>query len=157
MTFHIPAGLPLDKIPPLLCAGVTVYAPIARWAQYNPPAPGVKTAVIGIGGLGHLAVQYLAKMGYNVTCFSTNLNRASEYQKLGAHDTQHSTDAGSLSKNEHKYDYVISTTFFNENDVLKKHINLTRKNGTFTMVALPHQDVVNIIDLGSLVFNQINF
>lgn len=96
-------------------------------------------------------------MGYHVTAFSTNVSRASEYQKLGAQDTQHSTEAESLTKNEHKYDYVISTTFFNENDALKKHINLTRKNGTFTMVALPDKSVVNVVDLGSLVFNQINF
>lgn len=79
--------MPLDKIPPLLCAGVTVYAPIARWAKYNPPSQDVKVAVIGIGGLGHLAIMYLNKLGYNVTAFSTNLNRAEEYKKLGAHDT----------------------------------------------------------------------
>lgn len=140
-----------------MCAGVTVYAPISRWAKNNPPSPDIKTAVIGIGGLGHLAVQYLSKLGYHVTAFSTNLNRAAEYQKLGAHDTQHSTDVESLAKNAGKYSYVISTTFFNENDALKRHIALTRKSGTFTMVALPHKDVVNTIDIGTFLFNQIRF
>lgn len=157
LVFHIPQGLPLDRVSPLLCAGITVYAPIARWASQNPPNPEIKTAVIGIGGLGHLAIQYLNKMGYHVTAFSTNLNRAGEYAKLGAHDTQHSTDPATLDKLNHQYDYVISTTFFNENDVLKRHIALTRKNGTFTMVALPHKDVVNTIDIGNFLFSQINF
>jgi D-arabinose 1-dehydrogenase-like Zn-dependent alcohol dehydrogenase len=100
---------------------------------------------------------YLNKMGYHVTAFSTNLNRAEEYKKLGAHETLHSTDVATLDKNQSKFSYVISTTFFNENNILKKHINLTRKNGTFTMVALGDKDNLNAIDIGTLVFKQINF
>lgn len=85
MTFAIPQGLPLDVVPPLLCAGVTVFAPIARWAKLNPDKK-LKTAVISIGGLGHLALQYLKKLGYHVTALTTSLNREKEFRELGADD-----------------------------------------------------------------------
>ena len=65
----IPEGLDLKEAPPLLCAGVTVYAPIKRFNKV-----GGKCAVLGIGGLGHLAVQYANKLGMDVTAFTTRLD-----------------------------------------------------------------------------------
>jgi D-arabinose 1-dehydrogenase-like Zn-dependent alcohol dehydrogenase len=62
-----------------------------------------------------------------------------------------------LTKNAGKYSYVISTTFFNENHTLKKHIKLTRKNGTFTMVALGDKNNNNAVEMFDIVFNQIKF
>ena len=55
MTFHIPEGMPLEKISPLLCAGVTVFAPLKRWFD-EKGKKGMKIGVFGIGGLGHLAL-----------------------------------------------------------------------------------------------------
>lgn len=55
MTFHIPAGMPLEKISPLMCAGVTVYAPLRAWFDKFGKT-GMKIGVFGIGGLGHLAI-----------------------------------------------------------------------------------------------------
>lgn len=66
----IPAGLPLDRVAPLLCAGLTVYAPLKRHGKV-----GDRCAVIGIGGLGHLAVQYANKLGMTVTAFTTKPDR----------------------------------------------------------------------------------
>lgn len=65
----IPEGLDLKEVPPLLCAGVTVYAPLKRFNKI-----GGKCAVLGIGGLGHLAIQYANKLGMEVTAFTTRLN-----------------------------------------------------------------------------------
>ena len=65
-TFKIPDGMPLEKIPPLLCAGLTCFAPLRRYSK-----AGMTCAVVGIGGLGHLGVMYAAKMGMKVTAVST--------------------------------------------------------------------------------------
>jgi len=68
--FHIPEGLDLAKSAPLLCAGITVYSPMLKYLT-----PGMETAVIGIGGLGHLAVQFLSKLGHKVTAITTTTNK----------------------------------------------------------------------------------
>jgi len=91
MTFHIPEGMPLDKISPLLCAGVTVFAPLKRWFD-EKGKKGMKIGIFGIGGLGHLAVQYANKLGLEVTAFTTSFNREEEMKSLGAHHLAHSTD-----------------------------------------------------------------
>jgi len=77
---------------PLLCAGLTVYAPLKRFAK-----PNMTCAVIGIGGLGHLAVAIATKMGMKVTAFTTSFNREEEIRSLGAHQLQHSTNVESLT------------------------------------------------------------
>ena len=65
MCFKIPDGLDLKFIGPLMCAGITVYAPLKRYAK-----PGCTVGVLGIGGLGHLAIKFAKAMGYSVTAFS---------------------------------------------------------------------------------------
>jgi len=96
MTFKIPDGMPLEKISPLLCAGVTVFAPLKRWFD-EKGKPGMKIGVFGIGGLGHLALQYANKLGLEVTAFTTSFNREAELKSLGAHHLSHSTDIKSLN------------------------------------------------------------
>ncbi len=77
----------MHEVPAILCAGVTVYAPLKRYAK-----PGAKCAVVGIGGLGHLAIQYGNKLGMEVTAFTTKVNNPQAYHALGAVDVQHSVD-----------------------------------------------------------------
>ncbi|KAI9837329.1 MAG: hypothetical protein M1819_000403 [Sarea resinae] len=79
---RIPAGIDPAKAAPLLCAGVTVFASIRK--QHTPP--GSTVVVVGLGGLGHLAVQYAAKMGYHVVAISSSSSKASFAHQLGAHD-----------------------------------------------------------------------
>lgn len=107
--------------PPLLCAGVTVYAPLVRNAQ-----AGFNCAVIGIGGLGHLAVQYANKLGMNVTAFTTSFNREKEIKALGANNLSHSTDLDSLAKEKGKYHVVINTLYVDDEKVFMAHQRLTR-------------------------------
>ena len=66
----MPKDLKLESAPPILCAGLTVYAPLRRHGK-----AGDRCAVIGIGGLGHLAIQYASKMGMKVTAFTTKPER----------------------------------------------------------------------------------
>jgi D-arabinose 1-dehydrogenase-like Zn-dependent alcohol dehydrogenase len=92
--FKLPEGLDLHDISPLLCAGITVYAPLKRYQKI-----GAKCAVLGIGGLGHLAIQYANKLGMKVTAFTTKVNNIDSLKQLGASDIQHSTNAEELAKN----------------------------------------------------------
>lgn len=84
--FRVPQNLKVEVAAPLLCAGVTVYAPLKRFGR-----PNNSCAVVGIGGLGHLAVQYACKMGMTVTAFTTS-DRVSEIHSLGASFIASSTD-----------------------------------------------------------------
>ena len=79
--YPAPKGLNLETAAPLMCAGITTYAPLSRLGK-----KGMKAAIIGIGGLGHLAVQYAAKMGMEVTAFVHKLDLAEDIKKLGAVD-----------------------------------------------------------------------
>ena len=78
-TIPYPEGLDLSKAAPLFCAGLTVYAPFKRFAK-----PGQTCAVVGIGGLGHLAIKYAKKLGLKVTAFTTKTNSPAQFYQLGA-------------------------------------------------------------------------
>lgn len=82
-----------ELVAPLLCAGISVYAPLRRHGK-----AGMNVAVIGIDGLGHLAVKYGAKMGMKITAFTNSFNRESEIKALGAYNLSSSIDKASLAK-----------------------------------------------------------
>ena len=89
---------------PLLCGGITVYAPLRIYKI----KPHHKVGVIGIGGLGHLAVQYAAAMGCEVTAFSTSPDKEKEAKELGARNFIVSKDDEQLESVQGTLDYVIS-------------------------------------------------
>lgn len=86
-TIPFPAGIELDKAAPILCAGLTVYSPLKRHG-----AAGKTCAVLGIGGLGHLAIKYANKLGMTVTAFTTKTNAPDQFHNLGAVGVEHSTN-----------------------------------------------------------------
>lgn len=146
----MPQGLDLKEAPPLLCAGVTVYAPLKRYNKI-----GAKCAVIGIGGLGHLAVQFANKLGMEVTAFTTRLGNAPFLRQLGASDVQHSTDPNLLRSNEGKYDIVVSTLFIEDVSLFKLHQKLTKREGVYLMLGAPPSKIAYEIDNTYLVDNEI--
>jgi len=77
---HIPKGLDLAAVAPLLCAGITTYSPLKRFGCKK----GDKVAVVGLGGLGHMAVKLAASMGAEVTMLSTSLSKEADARRLGA-------------------------------------------------------------------------
>lgn len=89
---------------PLLCAGVTVFTPMIR----HGIKPGHRVGIVGIGGLGHLAIQFAAKLGADVTVFSGSNNKKEEALKLGASDFWLSSDI-KTKKPDLKLDYLIIT------------------------------------------------
>lgn len=102
---QIPEGLPLDKAAPLLCAGITTYSPLRHWNA----GPGKKVAVIGMGGLGHMAVKLGHAMGAEVTVLSRTLSKKEEGLQLGASEYYATEDLETFEKLAGKFDLIINT------------------------------------------------
>ena len=101
-TFHVPASIPDEVAGPLLCAGITTYAPLAR----NVKA-GDRVGVVGIGGLGHMALQYAAAMGCETWAISTSASKEAEARKFGATHFLVSSDAAQMAAAKRTFDFVL--------------------------------------------------
>ncbi len=102
-------GLPLEKVAPLLCAGITTYSPLKRYKVKK----GSKVGVVGLGGLGHMAVKLAKAMGAEVTVFSTSLNKQADAKKLGAKNFCLTKDAKNFAPFAGKLDLIINTVSAN--------------------------------------------
>jgi len=129
---------------PLLCAGITVYSPLKHWGA----APGKKVGVLGIGGLGHLAVKIAKAMGAEVIAFTTSPAKSAEAKKLGADETVLSTDAEAIAKYNRKLHFIIDSVPA-KHDV-NTYLNLLRHDGTVVLVGLPPEP----LEIGA--FNVVN-
>ncbi len=101
----IPAALDPKSAGPLLCGGITVFNPLLEFEV----KPTHRVGVIGIGGLGHMALQFLRAWGCEVTAFSHNASKEAEAKQLGAHHFVNSTDPAALSKLAGRFDFLLST------------------------------------------------
>jgi alcohol/geraniol dehydrogenase (NADP+) len=101
----LPDSLDIAKAGPLLCGGVTVFSPLL---QYNLP-PAARVGIIGIGGLGHIALQFANKCGYEVHAFTTSDSKEEEARKLGAHCVHNTKRDGLLKEIAGSLDLIIST------------------------------------------------
>ena len=101
----IPDGMDASKAGPLFCGGLTVFNPIVQFDV----RPTDRVGVIGIGGLGHLALQFLRAWGCHVTAFTSSEAKMEEAKKMGAHDAIDSTNARALRKAVGKFDFILST------------------------------------------------
>jgi uncharacterized zinc-type alcohol dehydrogenase-like protein len=128
----IPDGLDPSLAGPLMCAGTTVWSPI----RHNNVRPGMETAVLGVGGLGHLAVQFLAKMGTQVTGLSTTRSKEENTRKLGATDfiaTKESPE--DLEKAAGRFDFILSTVSADVD--WNAYINALAPEGTLVICGVP--------------------
>ena len=144
---------------PLLCAGITTYNPLIKHAR-----PGMKVGIVGIGGLGHLAIQYANKMGCEVTAISTSPNKEEEAKGFGAHHFINSKDPESLQRNERTLDLILdSSTGLN----LRQNFKLLKPRGSTVIVGNPDADYdanLNIFEMlmaqqelhGSLVGSRVD-
>jgi uncharacterized zinc-type alcohol dehydrogenase-like protein len=101
----LPDALDMAKTGPLLCGGITVFAPLL---VYNVPSTA-RVGIIGIGGLGHMALQFANKWGCEVHAFTTSDNKEAEARKLGAHHVHNTKQDGALKKLARSLDLIIST------------------------------------------------
>jgi len=101
----IPEGLDLSRVAPLLCAGITTYSPLRTWNV----GPGSRVGVIGMGGLGHMAIKLAAGLGAHVTVISRSQNKESDARALGADKFLLSTDENSMANAASSFDLIIDT------------------------------------------------
>lgn len=106
---NIPEGLDLAGAAPLLCAGITSYSPLRRWNA----GPGKKVAVVGLGGLGHMALKLAKAMGADVTLFSRSRGKEEDARRLGADQVVISTDEAEMSAVAGRFDLIIDTVPYN--------------------------------------------
>ncbi|RYG52323.1 hypothetical protein EON67_01520 [archaeon] len=102
--FKIPDAIPLDKAGPLLCAGVTTYAPLARYVK-----AGDRVGVVGIGGLGHMGLQYAAAMGCDTWAISTSDSKEAEARSFGASNFLNSTNEANMARAAGTFDFILCT------------------------------------------------
>jgi len=150
--FQIPDAISSADAAPLMCAGVTVFAPLARYVT----RPGMTVGVIGIGGLGHLAVMFAAKMhggNTHVTAISHNSKKKAEALAMGAKDFLDTSDKAAMAASSRKFDVIITTT--NIQTQLSDWLALVKLKGTFCTVGLPEENVN--FNLFSLLMAEVNY
>ena len=104
-TLKVPDGLDLSRAAPLLCAGITTYSPLRTWHI----GPGSRVGVVGLGGLGHMAVKLASAMGADVTVISRSASREAEAKRLGADRLLVSTDKAAMEQALNSLDLIIDT------------------------------------------------
>ncbi|MES2801559.1 MAG: NAD(P)-dependent alcohol dehydrogenase [Bdellovibrionota bacterium] len=127
----IKKGLPLDKIAPLLCAGITTYSPLKRYGAKK----GKKVGVVGLGGLGHMAVKIAKAMGAEVTVFSTSPGKAADAKKLGAKHFVYSKEAENFAALAKKFDLIINSVSASHN--LTPYLSILKIDGTMVLLGVP--------------------
>jgi alcohol/geraniol dehydrogenase (NADP+) len=127
----IPTALSSENAAPLLCAGITVYSPMRKHGIH----PASRVGVIGVGGLGHLALQFARAFGAEVTAFSTSPAKEEEARKLGAHQFVNTRDSKGLRSLAGYFDFILSTIYAEQE--LTSYIAALRPTGTFVYVGVP--------------------
>ena len=128
---RISPKLPLDKAAPLLCAGITTYSPLRHWNA----GPGKKVAVMGLGGLGHMAVKLAAAMGAEVTVLSSSNKKKDDAHRLGAHEYAATSEKETFKKYNRSFDLIINTVSAPID--LGSHLQLLKRDGTMVLLGVP--------------------
>jgi uncharacterized zinc-type alcohol dehydrogenase-like protein len=134
-TLKIPANLPLANVAPLLCAGITTYSPLRHFKV----GPGQRVAVVGLGGLGHMAVKLAASMGAEVTVLSTSKTKEADARRLGAQDFVVSLDPKNLDALANRFHLILDTVSAPHD--LNAYLNLLRRDGVLALVGAPPKPI----------------
>jgi len=124
----ITSKLPLERIAPLMCAGITTYSPLHTWKVQK----GQKVGVVGLGGLGHMGVKIAASLGADVTVFSTSKSKAADAKRLGAQHFALSTDSAVMAPLNGHFDFVLNTVSAEHH--LSDYLELLKPDGTLVLV-----------------------
>lgn len=123
--------LPLPNVAPLLCAGITTYSPLKHWGV----GKGHKVAVVGLGGLGHMAVKLAASMGAEVTMLSRSPEKEKDANELGAHHFVLTTEKTNMAALANTFDFIIDTVSAQHD--YNEYLALLRTNGVMILLGVP--------------------
>lgn len=127
---RVPENLDLAAVAPVLCAGITTWSPLKHWNV----GPGSKVAVIGLGGLGHMAVKLAKGLGAEVSLFSRTLSKEQDAKNLGVDRMIVSTDERNMREALNTFDLIIDTVPYDHE--LTPYMNTLKVNGTLVLVGL---------------------
>lgn len=128
---HVSESLPLHAVAPLLCAGITTYSPLRHWKVGR----GHRLAVVGLGGLGHMAIKFGVAFGADVTMLSTSPEKEADALKLGAHHFAVTKDAQQMRKLRNAFDFILDTASAPHD--YNAYLRLLDTDGTMICVGLP--------------------
>ncbi|CAE8604373.1 unnamed protein product, partial [Polarella glacialis] len=134
-TFAVPEGIPSEQAAPLLCAGITTFSPLKRHCR-----PGMTVGIIGIGGLGHLAIQYARAMGCTVAAISTSDSKRTEAAEFGASVYIVSSDASQMAAAKGTLDVILNTASSTGVAGMDEYFALLKPRGVTACVSLPEKD-----------------
>jgi uncharacterized zinc-type alcohol dehydrogenase-like protein len=131
----IPEGLDAAGAAPLLCAGITTYSPLKQ----HGCKPGSRVAVVGLGGLGHMAVKLASSMGANVTVLSTSRSKEADAARLGAKGFEVTKDDATFAKLKNGFDLVVDTVSAPHD--MNQYLGLLDAGGTLVLVGVPPENL----------------
>lgn len=130
---HVPENLDLKGVAPLLCAGITTYSPLKQWGA----GPGKKVGVMGLGGLGHMAVKNAVAMGAEVTVLSHSDNKREDALAMGASNFVNTSDKSALRDLKNTFDIIINTVSADLD--LSPYLDSLRMHGSLVVVGIPEK------------------
>jgi alcohol dehydrogenase (NADP+) len=130
---RIPENLDPAAAAPLLCAGITTYSPMRHWGV----GPGKKVGVVGLGGLGHMAVKFARALGAHVVVFTTSESKREDAIRLGAHEVVLSRNPDEMQAHAGSFDFILDAVAA-EHDI-NAYIHLLKRDGNITMVGAPEK------------------
>lgn len=128
---RVPKGMDMARAAPLLCAGITTYSPLRHWGIED----GDKVGVVGLGGLGHMAVKLAHAMGAHVVVFTTSSSKAEDARRLGADEVVVSKDAEAMKKRQGTLDFIVNTVSAPHD--LNAYLSCLKRDGNMVLVGLP--------------------
>jgi alcohol dehydrogenase (NADP+) len=143
---RVPSNLNLAGAAPLLCAGITTYSPMRHWGVTK----GKKVGVIGLGGLGHMAIKFARAFGAHVVVFTTSPNKKEDALRLGADEVVISRNTDEMSKHVNSFDFILDAVSA-EHDI-NAYIQLLRRDGNMTLVGAP--DKPHAVPAFGLIFKR---
>lgn len=131
--YHLPVGLDPASVAPLLCAGITTWSPLRHWNIGS----GKTIGIVGLGGLGHMAVKFAHALGAHVVLFSTSEKKLADGLALGADEAILSTDAEKMAAQKYRFDFILDTV--SARHLLDPYLLSLSLDGTFCCLGIPDQ------------------
>lgn len=129
----VPENLNLAAVAPLLCAGITTYSPLRHWKV----GPGQKVGIVGLGGLGHMALKFAHSFGAHVVQFTTSIKKKEDALRLGADEVVLSSDANAMKAHANSFDFILDAV--SAPHALDDYLELLKLDATMTLVGLPEK------------------
>jgi uncharacterized zinc-type alcohol dehydrogenase-like protein len=129
----VPANLDLAGVAPLLCAGITTYSPLRHWKV----GPGMKVGIVGLGGLGHMALKFAHSFGAHTVQLTTSLKKKEDALRLGADEVVVSSDESAMKAHANSFDFILDAV--SAPHALEPYLGLLKQDGTLTIVGLPEK------------------